>query len=405
MFYAIIPIARRRRDNTLRNCDTVQSNMTAQSAAFRLVVLVDTATAWGRGILSGIQAIALARTGWQLLIRSSGQGERQRLSEGAAIDAVIARVGDAAQVRHLRQVQQRCAIPVVNVSGLPIPGAKFPRVTSDLTVTGQCAAGHLLASGCSTFAFVGPVAMPPASNLRQAFSTALSTHGAVTSISLPSGREHHDQLCDRLGRLPRPLGILTWSTPYALDVLYACRHLGLSVPEQVAILSGDYDPLLASSAVPALSSIVHDAEGIGRTAAIMVGSMAAGAAVSDLVQLPPCRVESCLSTDRLASGDPLVAQFVQRLRHHADKPGALAVVLGELNRSRRSLERHLQTHLGHGPAVELRRIRLERACHLLRTTDLTIREISRRCGYTSQEYFAHACRQATGQRPQDLRQQ
>ena len=37
--------------------------------------------------------------------------------------------------------------------------------------------------------------------------------------------------------LPKPVAMLTWTGRRGRDVIYACRALGFSVPEQVAVLA------------------------------------------------------------------------------------------------------------------------------------------------------------------------
>ena len=58
---------------------------------------------------------------------------------------------------------------------------------------------------------------------------------------------------------------------------------------------------------------------------------------------------------------------------------------------------------GEGFTGSLIRRRLERAVHLLRSDDLSIAEVGRRCGYPDPAAFANACRRHLGRSPRALR--
>lgn len=365
----------------------------------RIAVLVDTATAWGRGIVSGISAFAREQSDWQILVYPLGQGEQQRLREPERLSGVIARIPDLQLAQGLAEHQDRLGLPIVNVSGIRIAGPTFPRACTDRLAWARLAADHLAAHGFQQFAFVAPADIPLAPSFRRAFQQALEGRGALQDIVL-AREATSESLIEKLHNLPKPIGLLAWSTTTALEILDACHSGGIAVPDQISILAGDHDPLLSGGTGDSvLSGINLDCEGLGRSAAEMLSLLMSGLKVPEVTLVPPRGIEIRNSTMRLAVFNPTVARFVQRLREKACQPGALAVILGEFGTSRRSLERHLAKHLGHGPAVELRRVRIEHARKLLLTTDLPIHVIAERCGFTSPEYFAHAFRRETGVAP------
>lgn len=68
-----------------------------------------------------------------------------------------------------------------------------------------------------------------------------------------------------------------------------------------------------------------------------------------------------------------------------------------------TLERQLTRHLHIGPRDLLRRIRMNRARHLLTTSSLRIEEIARQCGYESFSSFSRAFRRNFRRSPTTLR--
>ena len=59
--------------------------------------------------------------------------------------------------------------------------------------------------------------------------------------------------------------------------------------------------------------------------------------------------------------------------------------------SRRSLELPFRKAVGHGPATEIRRTRLRRAFDMLAVTDLPIKQVAARCGFSGREQTESPC--------------
>ncbi len=83
----------------------------------------------------------------------------------------------------------------------------------------------------------------------------------------------------------------------------------------------------------------------------------------------------------LARRDQLVAEFERHVRAHLDQPVDLAAVARLLGTSRRTLERRVGATVGLSPLQVVHRLRVERARHLLRTTDRTVDDVARDVGY------------------------
>jgi len=89
--------------------------------------------------------------------------------------------------------------------------------------------------------------------------------------------------------------------------------------------------------------------------------------------------------DHLDHGDPIVLAFERYVRQHLDQPMEIAHAARAIGTSRRSLERRTRQTLGLSPLELVRRLRVERANHLRRTTDLTTDQIATRVGYANAE--------------------
>ena len=67
------------------------------------------------------------------------------------------------------------------------------------------------------------------------------------------------------------------------------------------------------------------------------------------------------------------------------------------------LRKMFRTVMGDAPLACLRKRRIEKAAHLLRTTDVPLKQVAVVCGYSSLQFFHRAFRAATGNTPGEYR--
>jgi transcriptional regulator GlxA family with amidase domain len=83
----------------------------------------------------------------------------------------------------------------------------------------------------------------------------------------------------------------------------------------------------------------------------------------------------------LAHADPLVERFELWARRHLDRRFSLAEAARGAGTSERTLTRRLRGVLGKSPLGYVRELRVERALHLLRTSDASVEEVAAKVGY------------------------
>jgi transcriptional regulator GlxA family with amidase domain len=103
--------------------------------------------------------------------------------------------------------------------------------------------------------------------------------------------------------------------------------------------------------------------------------------------------------DHLQHDDPIVRAFEHHVRQHLDEPFDTSTVARAIGASRRTLERRTRQVLDLTPLEIVQRLRLERASHLRRTTDLNSEAIARRVGYANAETLRALERRAALPRP------
>src|SRR5499425_2718501 len=86
-------------------------------------------------------------------------------------------------------------------------------------------------------------------------------------------------------------------------------------------------------------------------------------------------------TDHLVHSDPLVQRFESWARARLAHGFSLDDAAKAVGTSKRTLARHMQSVLGKSPLSYFQRLRVERAVHLLKTSNATVDEVAERVGY------------------------
>jgi LacI family transcriptional regulator len=122
-----------------------------------------------------------------------------------------------------------------------------------------------------------------------------------------------------------------------------------------------------------------------------------------ITTVPPEALIARRSTDVLAVSDETVVEALQYIRKHAFGPIHVRDVLKVVKTSRSGLEGRFRHSLGRSIYSEIRRVRVEAAKRMLTTTNTPIKEIARRVGISSVQYFTAMIRKVTGQTPGEIR--
>ncbi len=86
-------------------------------------------------------------------------------------------------------------------------------------------------------------------------------------------------------------------------------------------------------------------------------------------------------SDHLAHSDPLVERFERWARGRLSHGFSLDAAAAAAGASKRTLARRMQAVLGKTPLSYFQELRVERAVHLLKTTDQSVEEIAAKVGY------------------------
>ena len=107
--------------------------------------------------------------------------------------------------------------------------------------------------------------------------------------------------------------------------------------------------------------------------------------------------------DHLAHADPLVERFERWARGRLMHGFSLDAAATATGSSKRTLARRMQAVLGKSPLSYFQELRVERAVHLLRTTDESVDAIAGRVGYGDGVTLRNLLRRRLGQGVRDIR--
>lgn len=293
---------------------------------------------------------------------------------------------------------------------------EVPALLPDKRAAGRLAAEHFAERNFKHVGFVGYAPMTDWRVMYEAFRERALELGAESHLLefLPFNEENRhprvanekarrDEFAEWIGVASKPMGIFTFGPNLAGRLIVAALHVGLSVPADVAILAYGNKVADCMSAPVPLSAIDSD-QGQAQVAVSILADLISGkSAPSGAVFLQPKGVVVRESTDVLASADPIVAQAVRYMWDHLAETLSVDDIAEAVGNPRRKLERAFRREIGHGINAELRRRRLESCCELLRTTELSITEISPMIGFPNKDYLHAIFRKTYGVTPRKWR--
>lgn len=375
----------------------------------QVAVLIDTSTSWGIRLIKGVNQFAQQQGDWLIHVEPRGRYERLLMPVGWNGDGVLARISHKALADEINDK----GLPAVNVSWYRFKGPRIFQCTADENLCGEAGAEYFLANGFQHFAYCGPLDRPGYEDLfAEAYQRALEKAGKTCLIYPAPPAEQKPMawnvrlasLVSWLKDLPKPVALLCWSAARGRQVTEACHYAGLRVPDEVAVLGGEFDDLMASISNPPLSTIDQPAEQIGFAAAEMLGKMMSGRKPpAQPILFPPTRIDVRHSTDTLAIEDPLVREALRIIRETAPRGVYVAEVVRKLSIARRTLEQRFVRLLGRTPAAEIRRVRIEEAKRLLVESDRSIADVARGAGFSQQDLFSRTFRRSVGMPPSEYR--
>ena len=389
--------------------------MTRVPTVHRIALLFNGNKIFDRDIIAGIgEYLTSTRASWDLYLEEDFRCRLQGIERWQG-HGIIADFDDPATCEALSGVH----LPVVAVGGSYADEADYPQgtpyVATDNFKLVKLAYDHLIEAGLQNFAcFSLPKADVNrwAQEREKAFEALMQRDGIQGHVyrgvgtSAPSWDTAVEQQIAWVRSLPKPIGIIAVTDARARQLLQACLCAGIAVPEQVALIGIDNDPLARILTRVPLSSVIQGTVEMGRTAAHLLHQMLHGARFADTrILVPPAGINVLASSRHEARNHPHVMQAMHFIRQYACQGIKTEQVADYVGISRSSLEWYFRRELGRSVHDEILRFKLDAAKRLLQQADSNVADIAVTCGFTSVQYMHAVFKRELGCTPREYQEQ
>lgn len=380
----------------------------------RIALLFNGSKIYDRGIIAGIgNYLSSTRASWDLFLEEDFLCRLKGIERWQG-DGIIADFDDPL----IGEALAGSKVPVVAVGGSYADARAYPTgipyVATDNHALMKLAYEHLIEAGLTRFAcFSLPEAQANrwAQEREKAFRRLMQRDGLQVEVyrglgtSAPLWDSAVEQQIAWLQALPKPIGIIAVTDARARQLLQACLTAGIAVPEEVALIGIDNDPLTRTLTRVPLSSVIQGTETMGRTAAALLHQMLHGKPCkAEQILVPPEAINVQASSLHQPLGNPYVMQALLFIRQYACQGIKTAQVAGYVGVSRSSLEAHFRRERGCSVHDEILRFKLAAAAKGLESQALAIADIAQRCGFKSPQYLHAVFRREFGCTPREYQQ-
>jgi LacI family transcriptional regulator len=364
----------------------------------RIILLIETSRAFGRGLITGIARYSKLHGPWSFYMEPIGLKSSIPHLTSWKPDGIIMR--DSLITKELLKLK----IPTI----LAIHDSSYPKdlpvIKTDSESIGRLASQYLLEKGLKNLAYFGLNNFDWSVERGTYFSRLNSEAGFKTYIYKPKKKIKKDewedeqkQVSDWVNSLPKPVGIFACNDDQGQHILEVCKLNDLKVPEDVAVIGVDNDPMICDISDPPLTSIALNVEAAGYEAAKLIDGMIDKNKISGKqIMVSPSHIIQRQSTDILAVNDPDVAKAIQFIKKNAKNKILIDDVVQNTGISRRSLERKFRNTIHRSIGKEIQYVRVELISKLLVETDIPISQIATLFDFTEIEHISRYFKREKG---------
>lgn len=385
--------------------------MQQKTPSHRIALLFNANKIYDREIITGIGTyLSSTRVVWDLFLEEDFRCRPDEIHTWDG-DGIIADFDDP----DIAEALSTSRLPVIAVGSSYENEADYPKaipyVATDNAGLIKQAFDHLIDVGLSHFALYSMPESPRnrwAQEREKAFRHLSKENGSTCEIyrGLPTRasewKESLQHLVEWLQAQPKPLGIIAVTDARARHLMQACVLAGIAVPEEIAIVGIDNDPLARMLTRIPISSVIQGTEKMGWTAAQILHERLHNVRHSDTrILIPPAGINVQASSLHQPFSSPYVMRALHYIRQFAGLGIKTKQVAEYVGVSRSSLESYFQRELNCTVHDEILRFRMEMAKNLLANEQLSSREIAIKCGFTSLQYMHTVFKRELGCTPRE----
>ncbi len=291
----------------------------------------------------------------------------------------------------------------------------LPCVLPDNEACGRLAAEELLGRGFQTFAVFSTQSHWYVDDRRNSFRKCVMEKGfPCETWHLPmsdqeKGSFRQDGSVQRtfeewFNHFEKPLGLYCSEDEEAAMIMRGCHQLGIAVPEQVALVGTNNDPVICPYTEVPLSSVDLNWEGVGYAAAEQLDLLMQGKKAQPVTLVPPKGLVIRKSSEALAVEDLRVALALSYIEENSHRHVSVSEITENNGIPLRTLQWAFKRALGTSIQDEITKSRTRRVEDMLLNTDRKVGQIAEDLGFSSAQYMNHFFSKAKGVTPNDYRQ-
>ena len=372
----------------------------------KIVLLLETSRAFGRQLIIGVVRYARTNGPWSFYKEPIDLESSIPNLTSWKPDGIIMR--DTLITKNLLKIR----IPKIFVPhGFNYP-KDLPVIITDSSSIARMASEHFIEKGFTNLAFCGFDSYEWSEQRKMSFNRFNHEAGLKTFNYVPSRKiKQHDwekeqqEVCKWIKDLPKPIGIFACNDDRGQHILEVCKLMNFQVPEDVAVLGVDNDPMVCEFGDPPLSSIALNAESAGFEAAKLLDKMMRTGKKMNGRQIvvTSSHIVQRQSSDILAVEDSEVAQAIQYIKNNAKNKISLDDVVKATSISRRTLEKRFKKTVHRSIYHEIQQMRVELISKLLIETDYTISQITSLFNFTDVEHISRFFKKEKGKGLREFR--
>ncbi len=366
-------------------------------------MLIETSRSYGRGLLKGIARYSHLYGPWSFVTEHAfyrRTGRKHLTSSDWQVDGIIAHTDNVNEIRKAISM----GIPAV-VQEIRQAVEDQPTIISDDHAVGRMGAEYLLDKGFLAYAYCGFRNMYWSERRCGGYCETIAQAGKHAYVFKPrrkkvsEGRET-SLLVEWLLSLPKPVALMACNDDRSQDIVKACMEAKLHIPDDVAILGVDNDPIVCELSDLPLSSIVLSNEKGGYDAAALLHQLMLGKKIeNDRVLVEPLYVQSRQSTDILTVSDTEVTRGLRFIKEHLREKITVNDVVYQMCLPRRTAEKKFRRITGIPINEMIRNERVNLIAKLLVESDLTVEKIGENVGFVSTSYMIDVFKKIMGTTP------
>ena len=368
--------------------------------SLKVLIILDTQHVYDRSVFEGFEfALRSKNLSWDIETLSTAQCQSLSTVKGHW-DAVIANADSAA----VQALLVKLNLPTVAICGQPLLIPSLTNVTyicPDHEAICQLAINHFLMSATPCMAtFAGfDTNSDPWVVFRQQTFEALASKQGINSRRI-------ECQADLQSRPDGPLSVFCMSDRFAKELIMVSENLGLSIPNDIAIIGVDFDRLDRNLSTKKISTVPFLAKNMGRQALFALVTwldQPKSMAFSHTIVVSPEPIEVG-STTREITSDALVNQalaFIRKNFHTGIKAEQVAM---SLKVSRSHLNNRFKQGMGISVHDALMKERLNFVTVQLIESEQSVSDIANQVGFASKTYLYKCFKQHYAMSPQEYRQ-